>query len=73
MKEKEIQYLEEFIPHLAQGATKKAYLESLAKGQSVLEVIDGAIYEVFSDGRKRKIKDIDPAIVIDTTHKIELT
>lgn len=73
MREKELNNLEEFIPYLADGAIKKAYLEALSKGQSVLEVIDGAIYEVFSDGTKKKIKNVEASIKVDTTKKIFLS
>ena len=73
MREKELNHLEEFIPYLAEGATKKAYLEALSKGQSVLEVIDGAIYEIFADGTKKKIKNVEASIKVDITKKIVLS
>lgn len=72
MKEKELNHLEEFIPYLAEGATKKAYLDALSKGQSVLEVINGTIYEIFSDGTKKKIKVVEASIKVDITKKIVL-
>ncbi|RLA79478.1 MAG: hypothetical protein DRG78_12890 [Epsilonproteobacteria bacterium] len=72
MKDVELDNLEEFIPQLAKGAMKKAYIDTLSAGNSVLEVIDSAIYEVFSDGTKKKIKDIAPYIKVDMSRKIEL-
>ena len=72
MTDTEIDNLERFIPMLAEGAMKKAYLDALASGNSVLEVIDDAIYEVFPDGSKKKIKDIAPYIKVDINKKIEL-
>ncbi len=51
----------------------KSYLEALSKGQSVLEVIDGAIYEVFGDGTKKKIKNVEASIKVDITKKIVLS
>lgn len=72
MTDKQMQNLEDFIPQLAQGAINKAYLDALASGNSVLEVIDGAIYEIFSNGEKNKIKDIEPLIQLDMTKKITL-
>jgi hypothetical protein len=36
MQEREIQYLEEHIPALAQSAVTQAYWQSLAAGNSVL-------------------------------------
>ena len=72
MKDIEIDNLEQFIPMLAKGAVKKAYLDTLSSGNSVLEVIDNAIYEVFADGSKKKIKDVAPSIRVDMSKKIEL-
>ena len=72
MKEVELNNLEEFIPNLAQGALQKAYLDTLAKGNSVLIVIDNSIYEVFANGDKKKIKDVEPMIHVDTNKKIKL-
>ena len=72
MKDTELDNLESFIPLLAKGAMEKAYLDTLSSGNSVLEVIDNAIYEVFSDGSKKKIKDVAPYIKVDMNQKIEL-
>ena len=72
MTDAEIDNLEQFIPLLAESAMKKAYLDALASGNSVLEVIDDAIYEVFPDGSKKKIKDVTPYIKVDLNKKIVL-
>jgi len=40
MKDAELDNLEKLIPSLATGAVKKAYLDALSSGNSVLEVID---------------------------------
>lgn len=72
MNESEIDHLEELIPLLAKGAVKQAYLDSLSSGNSVLEVIDSAIYEVFADGNKKKIKDVAPYIKVEIGKKIKL-
>lgn len=72
MKDLELDNLEELIPLLATGAVKKAYLDALSSGNSVLEVRDGAIYEVFADGTKKKIKDVPPYIKVDINKKISL-
>ena len=45
MKDAELDNLEKLIPSLATGAVKKAYLDALSSGNSVLEVIDGVLYE----------------------------
>lgn len=72
MKDSELDNLEEFIPRLAKGAVQKAYLDALSSGNSVLEVIDDAIYEVFADGSKKKIKDVSSYTKVDINQKIEL-
>ncbi len=72
MKDSELDNLEEFIPLLAKGAVQKAYLDALSSGNSVLEVIDDAIYEVFADGSKKKIKDVSSYTKVDINQKIVL-
>ena len=72
MKDIELDNLEKRIPLLAKGAMEKAYLDTLSSGNSVLEVIDNAIYEVFADGRKKKIKDVPPYVQVNINKKIEL-
>ena len=72
MKDTELDNLEKRIPLLAKGAMEKAYLDALSSGNSVLEVIDNAIYEVFADGTKKKIKDVPPYVQVDLNKKIEL-
>ena len=72
MKEIEIDNLESYIPTLAQGAFRQAYLDTLSSGDSVLVVIDDTIYEVFADGTKKKIKDVKPSIKVDINTKIIL-
>ena len=72
MKDPEFDNLEKRIPLLAKGAMEKAYLDALSSGNSVLEVIDNAIYEVFADGTKKKIKDVPPYVQVDLNKKIEL-
>ncbi len=72
MKDLELDNLEKLIPLLAKGAVKKAYLDALSSGNSVLEIIDDAVYEVFADGSKKKIKDVAPYIKVDINKKIKL-
>ena len=56
--EKELDFLEEQIPHLAKYAFHKAYLDALSQGNSVLEACNGKIVEIFPDGSKKIIKSI---------------
>ena len=72
MKDVELDNLEKLIPSLAKGAMQKAYLDTLSSGNSVLEVIDNSIYEVFANGTKHKIKDVPPYIKVDINQKIIL-
>ena len=72
MKDEELDNLEKFIPLLAKGAMQKAYLDTLASGDSVLEVIENTIYEVFANGTRKKIKDVAPSIQVDINSKILL-
>ena len=63
--EKELDFLEEHIPSLAQNAIQKAYMDTLSSGNSVIESIDGKIVETFPDGTKKTIKFIAADIKID--------
>ena len=72
MKDIELDNLEKRIPLLAKGAMQRAYLDALSSGNSVLEVIDNSVYEVFADGTKTKVKDVAPYIKVNINTKIEL-
>jgi len=63
--EDELDYLETLIPSLAEGAFKKAYVEALSSGSSVLEAIDGKIIEIFPDGTQKFIKPIAADRIIE--------
>jgi hypothetical protein len=58
MQEREIQYLEEHIPELAESAVNQAYWQSLAAGNSVRESENGIIYKRFPDGSSQIVKEI---------------
>ncbi len=64
MQEREIQYLEEHIPELAESAVTQAYWQSLAAGNSVLESENGIIYERFPDGSSKIVKTIEPPMSV---------
>lgn len=70
--ESTIDYMENQIPSLAQAAVTVAYWNTLATGQSVLETENGAIYEMFPDGTKRLVKQIEPPIHVKYGQKISL-
>ena len=63
--EKELDFLEQSIPQLANSAITEAYYSTLSSGSSVLEVISNKLYEVFPDGTKNFIKDMPNSIKVD--------
>ncbi len=68
--EKEIDFLENHIPTLASSAVQKAYLDALSSGNSVIEAIDGEIFEIFPDGSRKFIKMILADIDVSNNKKI---
>ena len=72
LKEEVIKYLEAHIPEMVDGATRQAYWQALASGDSVLVSENGHIVEVFPDGTRKIIKKIDPLIRIEMGKKIEI-
>ena len=59
-QESEIQKLESQFPPISGEAFAAARARVLASGQSVLQSEDGALYEVFPDGRKVFVKQLEP-------------
>ena len=68
--QKELDFLENYIPELANSAVRQAYLDTLARGESVLESIDNKLYEIFPNGKKVFIKEISQNIKIDITKRV---
>jgi uncharacterized protein (DUF433 family) len=60
-----IDYLEERIPGMIMAAGSRAYDASLASGNHVMVVEDGAIYEIAPEGTRRYIKLVEPSIRVD--------
>ena len=58
--EEAIQRLEDQFPPMSGIAFADARARVLASGQSVLQSEGGAIYRVFPDGRKERVKQIEP-------------
>lgn len=58
LNEKEMSFLENHIPELAEIAFKQAYWAALASGSSVLVSKDGDLVEVFPDGTHKFIKHL---------------
>lgn len=70
--DKAIDYLEQHIPELAEAATKQAYWQALASGSSVLIAEGNALIEVFPDGTRQFIKNIEPRIPINKEEKLQI-
>lgn len=60
MSDQEIQQLENQFPAVSGSAFAAARDRVLASGQSVLQSEEGVIYRVFPDGRKERVKEIEP-------------
>ena len=60
----DIERLEEQFPPLSGAAFAEARAKVLASGQSVLQSENGALYEVFPDGRKIFLKRLEPPTTV---------
>jgi len=60
MSDQDIQKIESQFPTLSGSAFAEAREKVLASGQSVLQSENGVIYEVFPDGRRVRVKNIEP-------------
>lgn len=69
-QENSIELLENQIPALSGAAVNVAYLKTLASGGSVLKAEGGAIYEVFPNGERRFVKQIEPPVAVKLGQKI---
>jgi hypothetical protein len=72
MSDQEIQILESQFPATSGEAFAEARRKMLAAGQSVLESSKGIIYEIFPDGRRLKVKEIDPPVYVTPGLKVTL-
>lgn len=64
-RDAKIDYLEQHIPELAEAAGIQAYWASLAAGNDVLIIEEGAIYRVSPDGSRTFVKATDPPVTLD--------
>jgi hypothetical protein len=72
LSEEEIGELERRIPELAAVAFSEAYWRTLAAGQSVRVSDNGFIWEVFPDGTRKTIKQIEPPIPVVKGSKLKI-
>ena len=71
-QESDILKLENQFPAVSGSAFAAAREKALASRQSVLESRDGAIYEVFPDGRRVFVKQIEPTTPAEPGSKITI-
>jgi hypothetical protein len=60
LTEAELDYLETFIPELAAAASQQAYVDTLAAGYPVMEVVDGMIVLTEPSGARQPIGPAKP-------------
>ncbi|MDP3331325.1 MAG: hypothetical protein Q8S55_04915 [Methylococcaceae bacterium] len=73
MTEESMRFLEEHIPILADAAVKQAYWQALATGSSVLVSEDGALVEIFPDGTRKVLKQLEPQTAVILGQRLELS
>lgn len=71
-QENDILKLESEFPALSGQAFAAARARVLASGQSVLQSSGGVIYEVFPDGRKVAVKEIELPTVVEPGRKLRI-
>jgi hypothetical protein len=71
-QENEIQKLESQFPPVSGSAFAAARDQVLASGQSVLQSEGGFIYRVFPDGRKERVKQIEPPTLVTPGTKLTI-
>jgi hypothetical protein len=72
MSDQDIQNLESQFPAASGSAFAAAREQAFASGQSVLQSKQGVIYEVFPDGTRKRVKDIDPPTPVMPGRKITI-
>lgn len=72
MSDQDIQKLENQFPALSGQAFAAARQKALDAGLSVMESRDGVIYEVFPDGRRNVVKQIEPPTFMEAGKKIRI-
>ena len=73
MTEESMRFLEEHIPDLADAAVKQAYWQALATGSSVLVSEDGVLVEMFPDGTRKVLKQLEPQTSVTLGQRMELS
>ena len=71
MDDKELDYLEQQIPELADIAFKQAYWQTLAAGEKVMAVESGVLVEISPDGSRKEITQLPPHVKVKPGEKIQ--
>ena len=71
--EESMRFLEEHIPDLADAAVKQAYWQALATGSSVLVSEEDALVEIFPDGTRKVLKQLEPQTAVKLGQRMELS
>jgi hypothetical protein len=71
-KENSIETLENQFPAVSGVAFDAARKQALKSGLSVLQSEDGVIYEVFPDGSRKRVKEIEPPTKVVSGQKITI-
>lgn len=69
-QEKKIVQLESLISSSAGITFSQARQQTLDAGQSVMQSEQGVIFEVFPDGTRKRIKEIEPPTAVEPGKKI---
>ncbi len=72
MSDEDIENLESKFPAISGSAFAAAREQALASGRSVLESQQGVIYEVFPDGTRRRVKQIEAPTPVAPGSKVIL-
>jgi len=72
MSDQDIQKLESMFPPVSGSAFAAAREQVLASGQSILQSEQGVIYEVFPNGTRRRVKEIEPPTSVIPGSKVTI-
>ena len=70
--EQTIDFLENYIPEIAEIATQQAFWEALNSGNGVVIAQNGYIVELFSDGTKNMLGELPARVSVVKGQKILL-
>ena len=71
-QENNIETLENQLPAASGSAFAAAREQALASGESVLQSEQGVIYEVFPNGTRRRVKEIEPPTPVARGSKVAI-